>query len=159
MGTVQTEHALRRMREHAERAHFADGASDAQIARAEERLGVEFPPSYRRFLAEVGAARFDDQVIFGVAGDERTDVVEATLDQRARGNLPDTHVIVGPYGEEAFFGFDCADRRNDGECPVAEIPRDWGDIQEPNFFADDFGSFLLRRVRDQLGEHGAFEHP
>ncbi|WP_168210453.1 SMI1/KNR4 family protein [Persicimonas caeni] len=162
MGTHETEEAARLIQRHSERADFRGGASDHEIARAEDRLGVKFPPSYRRFLEDLGAGQFGDQTFFGVIGpevDSMLDVVSRTLDQRTHGNLPTTHVVVAPYGSEAFFGFDCADRRYNEECPVAEFPRDYGDTQEPNYFELDFGSFLLARIRDELGERGQFLHP
>ena len=162
MGTQEIEEAARLIHGHSDRAEFRGGASDHDIANAEEALGIKFPPSYRRFLESLGAGRFGDQTFFGVVGpegDHALDVVTRTRDQREHGNLPATHIIVGPYGREAFFGFDCADRRNNEECPVAEIPRDYGDIQEPNFFELDFGSFMLARIRDEIGESGEFLHP
>ncbi len=156
MGTMETEQAIALMRRHRALAEFVGGASAEQIEAAEARLGVRFPPSYRQFIEEVGAVRFAGHDVLGVVGrhgDPRLDVVRVTLDERAHTDMSDEHIVVGPYGREAVFALDCADRRHDGECPVAEFPRDYGEIQEPNFFDEDFGDFVLRWVRDELGEH------
>lgn len=42
------------------------GASQSQIAEAEGALGVSFPDSYRRFLAELGWVSVDSDEIFGL---------------------------------------------------------------------------------------------
>lgn len=162
MGIHEVDEAIRLINQNAEHANFGGGASQHAIAKAEKAVGIKFPPSYARFLSELGGGHFAEQTFFGVQtdGEDRSlDLVWHTLDQRQNGNLPDTHVVIGPYGEEAFFGFDCAARRSNEECPVAEFPRDYGDIQEPNYFELDFGSFLLARIRDVLGHPSEFRHP
>ncbi|MFP4600960.1 MAG: SMI1/KNR4 family protein [Persicimonas sp.] len=158
-----TDEAIRLIMENDELAEFAGGVSTTEeIARAEERLGVEFPPSYRRFLEQLGAGRFGAQVFFGLseaAGHSEWDVVHHTLDRREHSNLGGTTVVVGPYGEEAFFILDCARPGDDDECPVAEVPAGYSDIEEPNYFEDNFGRFIYARVCDVLGKPGDFSHP
>ncbi len=158
-----TDEAIRLIMENDELAEFAGGVSTSEtIARAEERLGVEFPPSYRRFLEQLGAGRFGAQVFFGLseATDHREwDVVSHTLDRRAHSNLGDTDVVVGPYGKEANFVLDCTRPGDDDECPVAEVPVGYSDIQEPNYFEDSFGRFMYARVCDVLGKPGELSPP
>lgn len=45
------------------------------------------------------------------------------------------------------------------QCSIAEIPRDYGSIQASTVFELDVGSFMLARIREELGECGQFLPP
>lgn len=58
MSDADFQQALRIVDENPGRAAFVGGRDEMLVAEAERALGVEFPPSYRRFLEELGAGSF-----------------------------------------------------------------------------------------------------
>lgn len=71
-----------------EKAHFVSlpGASPEQITEAEEQLGTSFAQDFREYVAEFGAASFDEHELTGVCAPARLNVVRVT--QRARMKNP-----------------------------------------------------------------------
>src|SRR5215210_4870409 len=74
---------------------IAAPASEADIAAAEETLGITFPPSYRSFLARCGGLAFPPHLgvvhhFVGVSplGPEGKSVVDQTLAGRTERKLP-----------------------------------------------------------------------
>ena len=84
-------------------ATFAGERSEGLVARAEEALGVSFPPTYRRFVCQLGAGNFGSREFYGVIDDEWQDSVVpdgiwCTLSEREEG-LPQHFVVVGAVGD------------------------------------------------------------
>jgi len=142
-------------------SHLLDGATEAEIAAAEARLGQAFPPSYREFLRRhAGWEHFwGDDTLVGTARDETRraqdeiaeNVAEQTADlKRHLGELTaeavsaweaeaEDHlhlashlVIATDFGGEHWV-YDLRTRRADGEMTIVKWTIDSGVQEEPKF--------------------------
>jgi hypothetical protein len=143
------EQALEIVEENQSEAEFSGPASDAEIARAEELLGLEFPPSYRRFLAALGAGQIFGERFYGIVAGGRLEeplvpnAVGVALEGRAQGWLPRTLLPVD--SEDGFgYGIDFAATSPGGEHPVVS----WRGSPESGteVVAPDFGTFFHERI-------------
>lgn len=153
MGMPELERALAAMR--ASDSTFVTGAREPRVVEAAERaLGVTFPPTYRRFVLEMGAGGIGAFEVYGVVDDRFAgpvpDGVWFTLSERETG-MPAHLVVVGDTGMGESNVLDTSATDAQGECPV----RIWvpgasqtGDALED--VADDFGTFLWDNVRTEL---------
>lgn len=150
MGERQAEEAMGLIREHGATRHFVTEAGRASTADLERRLGVTLPPSYRSFVQGLGAGHLGEATFYGSGAGEEFDAAAATLHHRATSNLPTHYVVV--YGRgPAFAALDLSQLDRNGEGPVALFPAGYDEIEEPNYLADDFGTFLLETARRELG--------
>jgi hypothetical protein len=154
MGERQAHSAIARILDEIDDREVAGGASEERIAQVERKLGVELPRSYRAFLEQFGAGDFGHFIVFGIVDDADgpladLDAVERTLTAREESNLPTTAVIFSERGDTANLAFQCAERDQFGECPVAIFPREYSAVEEPNMLAEDFGDWLLRTVDER----------
>lgn len=106
-------------------ATIAGPASESMIQAAENRLSLRFPPEYRRFLEEYGAAGLTGFDIAGLVHEDYSeppfwvDIVTGTerFREMMEGSLPDTMVPISHDGCEIQYLMDLADQ--DGSaCPV-----------------------------------------
>jgi hypothetical protein len=119
---------------------------------------MSLPPTYRRFISELGAGSFGSREFYGAID---TDFAEATipdgiwltLDERDRFGFPDRFAIIGDTGMGEYYVLDISSVGPDDECPVAVwVPgvSQTGDRLE--VVADDFGSYFweaIQQVRDR----------
>jgi hypothetical protein len=124
------------------------------IRRAEQQIGQRFPPSYRYFLAELGAASFNGNEFYGLIPHDfegvgvpnalwlyRTHI--ATFAQPAR------YFEFFNYGDGTTVALDLDARDPSGECALAETHAGgWAECVDD--VDGDFGSFLLARVHARL---------
>lgn len=143
--TTQYDDLLERLRT-ALSDDFSPGepASADEIDRAENRLQVSFPRSYRRFLEVLGALDVPPAEVFGGGAAGEFPVVEESLRWRAEGVVPATAVVIEIDGVEGD--------------PVGFVPS--ADGAEPAIvrweaggatpIATDFGDYLSNLVGDLL---------
>jgi hypothetical protein len=120
--------------------------SSATIGAAEKTLGLNFPPSYRRFLELYGAASGPGFEINGLPEapadpDESpswSNVVQTTMRYRPD-SLPQDSIIIAHDGMEFGYFLHCSKSDAQYEGPVIE----WGPAHDGGKeFARDFLSFL-----------------
>jgi SMI1/KNR4 family protein SUKH-1 len=126
--------------------NVAGGASESTIAEAEATLGVRFPPSYRSFLAQFGAAVGRG---FSIAGlfhhlDQSTpplweNVVTWNLRNRrvTRGLIPARYIAISSDGGDYIFYLDTGTM--DTESPVVVL----GPGRDYVVVAPDFNTFVI----------------
>ena len=143
------EHAAELVAGHPDLADFV-GARDEELVRAAEAaLGVRFPPSYRRFLRELGAGSFGGQEIYGVihADFENSGIPDAvwnTFSLRNDGDIPPDLVAIYATGD----GEQLCVQSGSSETPILAI---WpGSDEEPEVVATDFGAWFREIVEDEL---------
>jgi hypothetical protein len=129
-------------------------AAPEQIQASEEALGVVFPPSYRRFLADVGAGSILGREIYGVVRDPLAsgppNVVWMNLDRRTA-QLPKHLILVADLDDSSAFALDLAHQDNDRECQVVRIwPGEPPKTLVDSEIASSFGSFFLQFSLDRL---------
>lgn len=137
-------------------ADFDGRKPEELITLAESSLGLQFPKTYRVFLATYGCGDIAGQEFYGVInGDfEKSSVPDAiwlTLDERKSSGLPESLVIIYATSDGVYYALDFSSRNEDGECPVvAWIPgvSKRGDHLED--MAEDYGQFLLRTIEKSL---------
>ena len=136
-------------------AMVAGPAPEAAIREAEEELGVSFPPAYREFLREFGAAlapTFEIAGLFPSTTDDEppfwTDVVSFTKEMRkaSRGRIPLNFVAISDDGGDYKFYLDASSEKR-GEHPVLALGPG-ADAQE---VATDFYGFLRRLSKENVG--------
>jgi hypothetical protein len=140
---------------HLDDADF-EAQSEERVARAEEALGLRFPPSYRRFLVEYGSGGVEAEEIYGVVNDDFEDfrppqAIGLTRRMRRDGHISDALIVIYAVGEGTYFALDTAQANADGEAPVvAFMPggNTAGDTLE--IVAPDFGAFFLATMRADL---------
>ena len=70
------------------------GVEIGEIDSAERALNVVFSPDYREYLAEYGIASANGHELTGICASKRLNVVDVTLDQKARHSVPSSYYVV-----------------------------------------------------------------
>jgi hypothetical protein len=153
MSMKDFEEALRLIAENEDQADFVGPRDAALVDKAERTLGIKFPPSYRRFLLELGAGNFGAFEIYGVIDedwDESSvpDGIWYTLNERAESDLPQHLLIIAAAGDGPLY---CLRLGKEKEPPVIYYsPGLDEEEQDSEIAAESFGAFLLEGVRDEL---------
>jgi antitoxin YobK len=151
------ERFLRLVEEYESDADFVGPRDERLIETAEERLGLSFPPTYRRFVLELGAGDIAGQEFFGVieapfADPSVPNGVWMTLKARDEWTLPRSMLVIAFSGGVDYYVIDTAKATPDRE-PAVEIWRPGislpGDPLEQ--MATDFGAFALELATEGLG--------
>ncbi|MBD5136429.1 MAG: SMI1/KNR4 family protein [Lachnospiraceae bacterium] len=122
---------------------FIGGVSKNEIKNAMKSLSVDFPKSYKAFLADFGGGDIGGEIIFGITGNKEDDVVIVTQMERNQG-LPKNLVIIGFWNDTLV----CLDtgKMNNGECPVIEVDDDYSQME---VIADTFGRLLYDYLEEE----------
>ena len=136
------------LQEHPSR-RFGAGASDDEIGQAEIALEVEFPDSYRLFLAEFGWGGAGDFDLFGLGTDvlPGLNVVEVTISERSQ-MMPLTPKHLVPVMNDGGGNLYCLDTQRisaDGDCPV--VIQDHA-LDEIDHISDSFLTWLEEWMED-----------
>ena len=153
MSMKDLDRALAIVAEHGGQASFVGPRSEIVVRSAEKALGLKLPPTYRRFLRELGAGSFGAAEIYGVVdidfeNSAVPDAVWVTVGARENDDLPADLVVVGHEDDEIT----CLQIRPEAEeGPVMVINA--GEDPErvgTRTAAEDFGAYLLSRVEEEL---------
>lgn len=136
---------------------FVGECSETIIKMAEEKLNIIFPQIYRSFLQNFGAGSFGTEEIYGIINQDFEnsgipDAIWFTLKQRKEVNLPKNLVIIYHSGGEEMF---CLDVNKIGKYKepvvVSYVIGVEAKFQKYEVIANDFGEFLLQKVKLELG--------
>jgi hypothetical protein len=127
---------------------FEGAKPETLVAKAEIVLGVKFPPSYRRFLLELGCGDINGVEVFGLINDnfENSTVpngIWLTLNERKSINLDPAYVIIGDGGDGTYYALDTRQAGATGENPVLRLSVD---AKQSEKVADSFSSYLLNAI-------------
>lgn len=156
MGMQEYEEALLLAHDHLDRSDFKGGQPPERVERAERALGVSFPPTYRRFLLELGAGGLGSEEIFGVIDDDFDDprppgAIGYTLELRREGRIADDLVVIYGLGDGSNYGLATGRAGTDGEAPVVGfIPGLSKPSDHLEVVFSDFGCFLLDTIQFEL---------
>src|SRR5829696_7262685 len=153
MGMPELERGIEAARGDA-RSFFAGPRDAALVAAAEAALGLALPPTYRRFVSELGAGNAGSHEFYGITTDNFISAsvpngIWLTLSEREQLGLPSVLVIVGEDGLGGYYVLDTSQKDANGESPVAIWKTGGGNLAP---FANDFGAFFLQAVVEELGE-------
>jgi hypothetical protein len=150
MGMPELEDGLKSVRAHPNDTDFVGARDERLVAAGKAALGMAFPPTYRRFVLELGTGSVGGEEVYGVINEdfEHSSVPDAiwlTLKQRAQFRLPSAMIVMYGTGDGDYYLLDTSRADADGECPVVA----WS----PGFdaIASDFGAFFLATVQEALG--------
>lgn len=125
---------------------FEGRKDNALIEKAEKVLGLIFPPTYKRFLAELGCGDIEGLEFYGLIGEDFNnssipDAIWLTLNERKYG-LPKNLVLIHSVGDGVYYALDTDQINPDGENPV--VSYELNSITEK--VATDFGEFMLSQL-------------
>ena len=128
---------------------FEGPKPESLVIEAEHVLGLIFPPSYRRFLLEMGCGGINGLELLGLINDnfEKSSVPDGiwlTLNLRRSIALDPAYIIVGEGGDGTYYALDTKNVEGAGEAPVIRLSVDG---QHSERVADSFGAYLLDAVR------------
>jgi antitoxin YobK len=155
MSMQDLERGLELVAANSDRARFIGPRDPGLVAAAEEALGVSFPPTYRRFVSELGAGSLRGREFYGITREEFVPTVPngigLTLDERESSGLPERYVIVGDTGSGDWYVIDTDEASADGENPVYVVmPGVDPEDAPPERVADDFGAFFGGRLAEAV---------
>jgi hypothetical protein len=147
------ERALAFIAEHREQASFMGPTNALRLHAAEKALGFKLPPTYRRFVLELGAGHFGTAEIYGVIDfdferSSAPDAVWATLRAREANNLPADLVVLG-YDDDEIACLRVRPKGAEGPVLVINAGEDPERVGTRTA-AEDFGAYLLSRVQEEL---------
>jgi hypothetical protein len=156
MGMSEFEQALDAVRD-SDRARFVGPRDPGLVSAAEDALGVALPPTYRRFVTELGAGSVGGREFYGAIDDNFVDSsipdgIWLTLDERERFGFPEHLVIVGDTGMGEYYVLDTSEAGAAGECPVVVWVAGQSQEGDPlEVVAADFGSFFWDALQQVFG--------
>lgn len=140
---------------HPEESNWTGGLNAEDISSAEEQLGAAFPPSYRKFLAELGSCETDGTEFLGIyrtppMGDALLGTVHETLQAREDPRFPRELLVIQYDGMGGLVSLDASRTDSEGETPVVVWDPGAADRGGPEELAPDFGTYVLRQCRRAL---------
>jgi hypothetical protein len=136
------------IRENGDIAHYGDGCSEEMLDSAEDCLGLRFPPSYRRLVAEFGTCDIAGEEFLGVyqtsaMGDELLGSVRETRKARKSYGLPPSMIVVTFDGMGGLIVLDTAKQDSYAESPVLAWVPGAGASGQTQGLSTDFGTYAL----------------
>jgi hypothetical protein len=126
-------------------APFGEGISEEWIKKAEKRLNVEFPMSYKWWLSNYNGGEVFGEEIYSVYGIDFDSVVGGDIvyiNELSRKNDSDfLNKIIISEPQDSLFYFDISNGLIDGEYPIYEY-------YTKERYAISFLEFLKRRILD-----------
>ena len=130
---------------------FKRGASDRQIAAAQKRLGVAFPPSYQQFLRQFNGGEFRFARMFrisrGGAGFFDLEEEMAALSRHFPAFRNGELLAFGDDYSGGHYCFDFTKANRRGECPVVFWDRLMAVDTGPKPQAGSFREFLVKGLK------------
>jgi antitoxin YobK len=131
--------------------------SDELVKKAEQTLGITFPPSYRQFLSDFGTGGFGSLEVYGIVGEDFVnsgipDGIWCTLEERKNSGLDRKYLLVQSGGDGSYVAIDSSRCDVFGECPLVRLSVDGKPIE---LVSDSFGSWLLDELTWRASTDGA----
>lgn len=136
---------------------FHGPKSEALIAKAEQALGVTFPPTYKLFLRRFGCGAVPPHEFYGVIDSDFQnssvpDAIWLTMKYQRMAELPTSLILVSDTGDGGYYAIDRSRVTPDGESQIILLsPGASCDGGQCSVVAGDYGEFFLSRVRQALG--------
>lgn len=155
-GIESAEELIALIREHDDIANHGRGCAPEMLERAEAELGVPFPPSYRRLVAEFGTWDIAGQEFLGVyqtpaMGNELLGSVRHTKLARQHEGLPEAMIVTMFDGMGGFIVLDTDRPGTQNEAPVLAWTAGAGVPAQTEEIARDFGSYALDLCKRAVG--------
>ncbi len=147
--SVQNYTEARKLIEGAGGGDFDGAKPEALVAKAESVLDLRFPPSYRRFLLEMGSGDINGFEVYGLINDNFTrssvpNGIWLTLNERQSMGLDHRYILIGDNGDGSYYAIDTKTVDGAKEAAVVHLSADG---QSRQWVADSFGSYFLDSVK------------
>lgn len=125
---------------------FGFGVSDEWILKAENRLGVQLPPSYKYWLKNFGGGEINGDEIYSIYEIDFDKVVGGDIvyinELNRKNNITSINQLVIQENDQGeFYYFNLNEMKDNGEYPVYCFP---GNLK----YADDFYRFLEKKIKE-----------
>lgn len=145
--------AIRRMSElDAASKRIGEGVGGDQIAQAEQRLGISFPVSFKRFLSVYGWGGPDGTEIYGLSeslpDDSYPNLIRKNMAARTEDGLPDDLLVFATSGDGGYYALTISSASDDAVrvwYPGSDTSID--DLERSD---ESFGEWLIRAVEDAI---------
>ncbi len=150
------EEAIKLIQSNSDYLASVGGCSEDLIKKAEEKLNLNFSKIYKEFLLNFGAMSFGAEEFYGIVREDFDnsripDAIWYTLKERKEVLIPNHLLIVYDTGSEELFCLDFNKLTSENEpAVVVFIPGVDLEYQTYEIIAEDFGEFLLQRVKIEL---------
>lgn len=129
-----------------------EGYPPELVEAAQDRLGLTFPPSYRRFLEELNGCDIEGEEFYGVwRRDEAAEFAGTaffTLKEREAAEMPAAMIVLQEDGMGGMYVLDTASLDQDGEAQVVVFLPSWVTAGKPlEVIAPNFGAFALAKTQ------------
>lgn len=131
---------------------FEEPKPEWLIEKAEKALNLKFPPTYRRFLKELGCGDIAGEEFYGIIDDNFTESgvpngIWYTLVYRKKYGLSHEFIIINSLGDGTEFALDTSRIGDNGEYPVVWLSLDGQIIED---VAEDFGKFFYDEIKEAI---------
>lgn len=124
---------------------FTGGVNATAIEKAEKKLNLKFPKSYKEFLLKFGAGDIGGEIIFGITVKKDLDMVKITKMEHDY-KMPKCMIVINyDSSTDALICLDTS-KFEDEECPVVAVPSDYQNIK---ILANSFGEFMIEYLEDE----------
>lgn len=139
----ETKKLIEKAGDKVEFADFGDGVSGKWIIKAEERLGIKFPNSYKWWLENYGGGEIFGEEIYSIYEQNFDEVVGGDIVymnelSRANSNYQRNMLIICETDDQVFY-FDTSIKSKNDEYPIYEL-------NSNKLYANDFLEFLKKRI-------------
>ncbi|AIL66123.1 SMI1-KNR4 cell wall assembly regulator protein [Rickettsiales bacterium Ac37b] len=151
MSYADYKEAINWIKNNEEKCFIRKGNTIDEINKAEKKLVIELPKSYKEFLSKYGYWSCDSKEIYGLYNNT---LIDFTIDQRNVNHdykFPLGFVPIHELGNGEKSCLDTSQMNEEGECPVVAwyfgptLPNGKCEI-----LAEDFGAFLLDKVKSAI---------
>lgn len=128
-------------------AEFGDGVSDEWIKKAENKMNLILPDSYKWWLKNYGGGEVYGIEVFSIYCEDFDtvvggDIVYMYYQNKKMYNFPDTLLAICETDDDIYY-FDTSVRNNNYEYPVYSMNRH-------QLIADDFIAFLKKLILEDI---------
>ncbi len=122
----------------------------------EDRLGVNFPISYKKFLTQKGQGGVGSLFISGIRAVNAEELFDTGIgwkvkNDRKQFNIPSHIIRIEDIGNGDCYALDLSQMNKEGECPVVVWPiGGYEATPELEIVAPDFGTFFFEMVEEQI---------
>lgn len=128
---------------------FGDGATEDEVSRAEQTLGVRINGGYRDFLMHFGWGGVEHLELYGLGGDVPSYLNLVAVTQSERNEMqPPLRAHLVPVMNDGGGNLYCLDTSAAGEPTIVFWDHTAGTDQDSETMAADFTSWLNEQLND-----------
>lgn len=155
MSMTDLSKAFSLIEQHQDLADFDGPKPDELISKAENALGLPFPPTYKSFLKKYGCGSIAGKEFYGVIHSDFEasgipDAIWLTLNQRRLYQLPVGIVLIYSTGDGLYYALNSCQVNSDGEYSIVEWNPGASKKNEIEKIYDDYGVFLYSQIDSAL---------